>query len=111
MKLALSWLDLAQPLQLDNDREEKDETSLSIFQCIEEVNDHPQIGWLDRYASLQPRRLRRGEGELSEIDSFLSGKPCPLGREASTFGHRPKRQKHVSALNGALATGCGAPGL
>jgi hypothetical protein len=98
MKLALSWLDLAQPLQLDNDREEKDETSLSIFQCIEEVNDHPQIGWLDRYASLQPRRLRRGEGELSEIDSFLSGKP-------------PKRQKHVSALNGALATGCGAPGL
>jgi hypothetical protein len=75
MKLALSWLDLAQPLQLDNDREEKDETSLSIFQCIEEVNDHPQIGWLDRYASLQPRRLRRGEGELSEIDSFLSGKP------------------------------------
>jgi hypothetical protein len=23
----------------------------------------------------------------------------------------PKRQKHFSAFNGALATGCGAPGL
>jgi hypothetical protein len=27
------------------------------------------------------------------------------------FGHRPNGQKHFRALNGALATGCKAPGL
>jgi hypothetical protein len=27
------------------------------------------------------------------------------------FGHRPKRQKHIGALIGALATGCKASGL
>ncbi|MHC4459381.1 MAG: tetratricopeptide repeat protein, partial [Planctomycetota bacterium] len=30
---------------------------------------------------------------------------------ASNFSHRLKRQKHVSALNGALAPGCEPPGL
>jgi hypothetical protein len=30
---------------------------------------------------------------------------------ARIFGQRPKRQKHISALIGALATGCKAPGL
>jgi hypothetical protein len=32
-------------------------------------------------------------------------------RVAWIFGHRPKRQKHISALTGALATGCKASGL
>jgi len=30
---------------------------------------------------------------------------------ACLFGHWPKRQKHISALIGALATGCVASGL
>jgi hypothetical protein len=59
---------------------------------------------IDRYASLL-------KGKLSGIDIFLSGKPRLFRREASIFSHKLKRQKHISALNGALATGCYTSGL
>jgi hypothetical protein len=35
----------------------------------------------------------------------------PAKRVALIFGHRPKRQKHVSAFDVELASGCKAPGL
>ena len=64
-----------------------------------------RAGGLTGTLPCKPRLLRRGEGELSGIDIFPSGKPRPSWRGASIFGHRSKRQKHISALNGALATG------
>jgi hypothetical protein len=56
------------------------------------AKDHLQSGWLGfiRQSSLADKSA----GALWRI-----------------FGCRPKRQKHFSALNGAPATGCKAPGL
>jgi len=36
--------------------------------------------------------------------------PLPAKRVNCFFGHKPKKQKHVSAFNVELATGCKAPG-
>jgi hypothetical protein len=37
--------------------------------------------------------------------------PCPARDGLNFSGRSGERQKHVRALNGALATGCEAPGL
>jgi hypothetical protein len=62
-----------------------------ISESMTEVNDHPQSEWLDRYASLF-------KGKLSGIDIFLSGKPRPLGREASISPPKAGKGKSTSVL-------------
>jgi hypothetical protein len=84
----------------------------TVIGLVLPIATQPESGWLDRYASLQRPPFKAGlrEAIWNRYIPFREDPPFKAG----SFNFPAKggeRQKHVSALIGALATGCGAPGF